>query len=190
MPNMQAKRNGVSQSVALAEAYASAPAAEVELTTVSIHHPTFVEDNTDIPAPIYIVKANEKLIATLEATAPSNAGQAVEFQPIDFKFVMPEENDTAAPAEITFTIENASREIQKHMEHARDSDTFVTVMVRTYLASDTSAPHESPVPTFIMRVVEVTPTLVTVTAGFGSMINESFPKSMFTRYTNPGLVSG
>lgn len=186
---MQPKRVGVSQSEALLEAYASAKASEPEIKTLSIHHLAFVDEN-DNPTPIYLVNNFAPLNATLESTAPLHAGQVVQFQALPFQFVEPEENDTSAPAELTINIENASREVQKHMRHARDSDSYVTVMFRTYLASDTSAPHELPVPTLILRVVDVTSTTVTMTAGFGTLVNEGYPKSMFTRYSNPGLVSG
>lgn len=189
MPVFLPQRVGVSQSVALAEAYASARASEPELITLAIYHPTFVDDD-DNPTAIYIVNAFEKLTATLEDTAPLHAGQPIDFQALPFKFVSPDESDSAAPAEITIDIENASREIQRHMKHARDSDSPVKLMVRTFLGSDTSAPHESPVPTFVLRSVEVSGSTVSARAGFGNLINERFPKTEFTRYSNPGLVSG
>ena len=189
MPVFLPKRQGVSQSVALAEAYAHAKAAEPELITLALYHPTFADD-AGAETAIYIVNDFSPLTATLEADAPLHAGQAVKFEAVPFKFVRPEESDSAAPAEITVEIENASKEIQRHFEHARESDSPVRVMVRTYLPSNTSAPHESPVPTFILKTVEVSMATISAKAGFGNLINERFPKRDYTRDSNPGLVAG
>lgn len=189
MPVFLPPRQGVSQSAALAEAYTHATAGVPELITLAWYHPTFVDDN-DQPTAIYIVNDFSKFLATLEADAPLHAGQVVEYQPLPFVFVRPEESDSASPAEITIEVENASKEIQAHMSHARESDSPVKVMVRTYLPSDTSAPHESPVPTFILKSVEVTALKISARAGFGDLINRRFPRPEYTRDTNPGLLDG
>lgn len=137
MPVFLPKRQGVSQSVALAEAYAHAKAAEPELITLALYHPTFADD-AGAETAIYIVNDFSTLTATLEADAPLHAGLAVKFEAVPFEFVRPNKSDSAAPAEITVEIENASNEIQRHVAHARESDSPVKVMVRTYLPSHTS----------------------------------------------------
>lgn len=50
MPVLLPKRQGVSQTVALAEAYAHAKAAEPGLITISIYHPTPADDPRALPS--------------------------------------------------------------------------------------------------------------------------------------------
>lgn len=189
MPNFLPLRQGVSQSAALAQAYAHATAAEPILVTLEIRHPTFVDDAGN-PTAIRIVNDWTPLTATLEASAPLNAGATVKFEALPFKFLRPEESDGSAPPEISIEIDNVSREIMPHLNHACESDSPVSVMVRSYLPSDTSAPHESPVPVFVLKSVSASMQTISGKAGFGNLINERFPKKFYTRESNPGLVSG
>ena len=189
MPVFLPPRQGISQSNALAEARAFATKGEPILITLEIQHPTFRDDNNN-PTSIFIVNDFTSLMATLEADAPIKPGEVVEFLPLQFKFTRPEESSSAAPPDITIEVQNATREIMRHVEHARESDAPVKIMVRTYLPSDTSAPHESPVPVFVVKSVTATMQTITIKAGFGNLINERFPKCDYTRDSNPGLTQG
>lgn len=189
MPVYLPPRQGVTQSVALAEAYAHATASEVEVVTISIHHPSFV-NAAGQPTAIYITNDFAPFVGRLEATAPLNAGELVTFQAVPFKFVRPTESDTAASAQPTIEIENATAEILEHIEHAAGGTTFLKVMVRIYLPSDNSAPHELPVPSFFVKSGNATLERIVFTISFGDLNNRRFPNLDCTRDSNPGLVAG
>ena len=70
-------------SQAIKEAYASAPANVIIYHTMELWHPAFTD-------PIRVVRDYDDLTATLESTAPRNAGESVTFIAFNFDFTKPE----------------------------------------------------------------------------------------------------
>lgn len=188
MPVMLPARLGVSQSEALREAYAHATAGDPELLTIALYHPAFV-DSLGNPTAVYCVRDMEPLDATLELDAPLHAGQQVTFEPIPFDFTRPEESDGNSPPEVTVSLDNVARDLMPWLAAASASQTPITMIVRVYLPSDTSAPHENPPMSLVLRNVTATATTVSAKAGYGDLINSRFPRKEYTRETHPGLAS-
>ena len=189
MPTYLPARIGISQSAALAEAYASATATDPELITIALYHSAF-RDDLGAPTAIYCVNDWSQLKATIEPGAALHAGQEVTFAAIPFKFVRPEEADGGAPPEVTVEIDNVSREIIPYIKAAAMSGEPVLMTVRVYLASDTSAPHETPPMTLVLRNVTANSSTISARAGYGDIVNRRFPTKEYTGRTHPGLVAG
>ncbi len=182
-------RLGISQSQALAEAYASATATQPELITIALYHSSFKDDDGNTTA-IYCVNDFEPLNATIEAGAALHGGLEVTFQPIPFTFVRPEEADGSAPPEVTLEIDNAAREVSPYLKTASQSKEPVILIARVYLHSDTSAPHEIPPLQLVLKNVVVTPQKVSAKASYGDLVNRRFPTQEYGRRTHPGLTAG
>lgn len=168
-------------SAALAEAYASAPSAEVVLHTLELRHPDFT-------TPIRVVRDRQDLAATLEADAPEDPGAEVTFVAFAFDFLMPEVNKTAVP-EIEIVLDGASAEIIGYLDAAAQSADLIEVTYRPYLASDTSAPQMDPPLTLVIRDVKADIFRVRARAGFGDLGNRRFPAETFTSDRFPGLAA-
>jgi hypothetical protein len=181
MPSYLDPRAGVSISEAIAEAYASATAGDPVLLTLELHHPDFT-------APARVVNDFRTLTATLEADAPYNAGEAVEFSGVPFRYTKPEQTDSGAPAAVGIEIDNVSREITNLLLLAAESFEPVRVIEREYLPSDTSAPHVLPVTTMELSGIEVSVETVRAQLSFGNLTNRKFPSLQYTAENSPGLV--
>ena len=125
-------------SQALKEAYASAPVDQVILDTLEIRHPAFVDDQGN-PAAARIVRGYENIFATLEADAPMNPGQQVEFIAVPFDFTLPGFEEGRVP-ELSITLDNVGRELQGWLEAAASSPQVMEATYRPYLVSDLSGP--------------------------------------------------
>lgn len=114
-------------SEALREAYASASDVVI-LHTLELRHPSFLDDDGQ-PIAIRVVRDNQDLTARLEAGAPLNSGAMVTFIAMGFDLELPP-IDTAPVPEISITLDNASREIVKHLDAASDSQSKIEVTYR------------------------------------------------------------
>ena len=85
-------------SLALREAYASAPSDVVILHTLELRHPSFVDDDSQ-PIAIRVVRDNQNLTARMEATAPLNAFEMVEFIAMGFDLELPPVDTAPVPLE-------------------------------------------------------------------------------------------
>ncbi len=169
-----------SLSAAIKEAYASAPTDSVILHTLELRHPDFV-------APIRVVNDHANLTATLEAAAPVNPGQSVEFIRFAFRFTMPELMTTGTP-EIEIEIDNVDASIVAYMDAAAQSDQLIEVTYRPYLSTDLSAPQMDPPITLVMHDVECDVFAVRGRASFGDFANYRFPTETYDQERFPGLV--
>lgn len=186
MPAYLPARRGIQQSEAYAEAISYAKE-DPALLTLAFYHPAFVDDFGAATA-LYVVCDYRNLLATIEAGAPLHAGQEVEFIACPFRAVLPEESATNRLPQITLEIDNATRQITPYLRLAAASQVPVTMIARTYLASDTSAPHELPPLEVTLMSAETTATTVRAGAGFGDMLNVPFPRIRYTAAEFPGLV--
>lgn len=176
----------MSMDEALAEAYASAPIDDIPLDTIEMHHPAF-KDEFGNPTAIRVVRANEPWMLTLEASAPLNPGEEVEFLPVPFDFTPPGFSENQVPS-LTFSISNVSRLVTQYLEQAIAQTSPITLYYRNYLASDTSAPQINPVIVMTLKAAESGTMQVTGTASLSDVHNWPFPAEKYTPDRFPGLL--
>lgn len=165
----------MSLNQAIKEAYAAAPTDEVVYDTLEFAHTSFASS-------IYVVRGFNNITATLESP-----GGSVEFVAFPFDIVLPEIAQTGAP-EFTITIDNVSAEIVANLELAVASTDLLYVTYRPYLKSDLSAPQMDPPMTLIVDHIEVDVFQVRARAGWGDIMNATFPNELFTTRRFPGLA--
>ena len=187
MPTFLPPLNGVAFSAAYAEAIAVAPVGRVMLPTYELRHPSFVDPATGLLYAIRIVNDHADLTATLEATAPVNAGAAVLFTALPIEVSGPDESDSGSTPAITFAIDGVSQLLVQQLDYALATLVPVTVTERIYASDDTSAPAVTPVITMTLRDVVVTDTRVTAKAMFYDPSNRGFPRQEYTNAQYPGI---
>jgi hypothetical protein len=166
---------------AIKEAYASAPADEVILHTLELWHSAFDQ-------PIRVVRDRTDFNATLENSAPRNAGQSVTFVGYPFDIVPPEVTDKSLP-QCVIEIDNVSREILANIEQAMGGTELVTAIYRAYIASDPSGPQNDPPMTLTLTSVSATLFRIRANAGFPDLANRRFPRLEYTATRFPGLIA-
>jgi hypothetical protein len=167
-------------SQALKEAYASAPSNTIIFSTLELRHPAFTQ-------PIRVVRDYQDLVATLEDSAPVNAGQSVTFIRFAFDITKPEVSSTGVP-QVTITLDNVSREIVANVELAMDTRELIQVTYREYLNTDLSGPQNDPPITMVISTVSADVFKVTAVAGFPDLMNKKFPRTAYNSDEFPGLV--
>lgn len=166
-------------SAAIKEAYALATG--IIYHTLEFRHPSFT-------TPIRVVRGFEDITAGLEATAPLNAGQMVDFAAMAFELTKPEVSPSGVP-QITITIDNVSREIISNIELSMGSTDLVQVTYREYLDSDMTAPQNDPPMSLDIMTISATPFQVSCTAGFPNLMNKKFPTQEYSAEVFPGLIA-
>ena len=167
-------------SQALKEAYASAPAVII-YHTLELRHAAF-------SSPIRVVRDNASLVATLEASAPSQAGQAVTFVGFAFDFTKPEVSASGVPS-ITIEIDNVDRSIVANIEAAMASTSLVTCIYREYISTDLSGPQNNPPLTLTVLTVTADVFRVKCTCGFANLMNYRFPRLEYDAETYASLAT-
>lgn len=172
---------GASITDALKRTYATAPTDTVVYHTIEIHHASF-------DAPIRLVQGWEAITATLEATAPENAGEAVEFSPLYFEFDLPPVRAEEVPY-MEVQIRDASRLIVEPLEAAQADPSPIRMIYRPYLSSDFTTPQMSPPLDLYFERIGVSTSESTVTghATFDDFRNRAFPAKNYTPGEFPGL---
>lgn len=173
-------------SEALAEAYASAPADEVILHTIELLHPAFLDAGQ--PVGVRVVRDTQNHTLTLEAGAPLDAGQAVEFTGMAFEFSRPDVLPDGSPV-VQLEVDNVSRELMRHLDAAAMSPDQVTLIYREYLASDPTGPQNDPPLQLTLLSVSADSLRVRGQAGFVQVANRRFPNVDYTPEAFPGLVA-
>jgi len=187
MPSFGPPLNGITHSDALKEAWVHAPGSVVIHDTLSFAmKPSPFLDGDGNPMEARVVNDWVPLAATLEDSAPMNAGEEVTFQPVPFELELPPEQEGGIP-DIQISVDNVSRELSELLEQTDGTRNIVTVTHRRYLSSDTSGPHTIPVLTLTVRTPVVTVDRVTATAGFGEMHNTRWPADVHDVARFPGL---
>jgi len=168
-------------SDAIKEAYAVAPRGLVIYHTLELNHATFTE-------PLRVVRDNVDLNATLEDSAPHNAGEEVTFVGYAFDFTKPEVSSQGIP-QMRIIIDNVSRHINAALEGALGSTDLVTVIYREFISTDLSGPQNDPPIT--MQIIDVTADVfrITATCGFPGLMNRKFPTEEYNAENSPGLVT-
>lgn len=166
---------------AIREAYAAAPANVVIYHTLEIRHPSF-------STPIRVVRDVADLTATLESSAPLDAGTAVLWLGFAFDLVPPEVSAAGSPL-MTIEIDNVSREILVNIEAAMSSPDLCKATYRAYLSSDLSGPQNDPPMHLTIFTIAVTPLRIRATAGFTDITNKRFPGEDYDAERFPGLIA-
>ena len=175
-----------SLSDALTEAYACAPSGVVILHTLEIRHPNFIDNNGN-PSAIRVVRDHKDLVATLESSAPINAGEQVTFTSFAFDITLPKISDMSSP-ECIISIDNVDREMVLNIERAVTSRDVIKVTYRPYLSTDLTSPHYDPPLHLTLRDIVADVFKVTGKARFSDLANISFPNELYTATRFPGLV--
>lgn len=170
-------------SQAIKEAYASCPVSSIIYHTLEIYHPSFT-------VPIRVVRDTVNLTASLEASAPRDAGQAVDFIGYQFDITPPEISTSGVP-QCTVEIDNVSREILAQIEAAVASGSLdlITMTYRAYLSDDLSGPENDPPLTLTISDITATVFRISATAGFANLANKRFPSVDYTAEVFPGLIA-
>lgn len=188
MPAYLPPRRGISHSTAIAEARSFARVDRPELLTLAFYHSNFVDDVGD-PIALYVVNDFEPLVATIEAGAPLDAGQAVTFEPVPMRVVFPEESaDNRSPGAV-IEISNVLRELSPYLRAAAGTMEPVRLIVRTYLPHDTSAPHEMPPLSLELTGANTDGVNVRFGANYGDVTNFPFPAVAYTAEGFPALAA-
>lgn len=180
MPTYQPPLHGVSLSEALAEAAAIAPISRAMLSAFELWHPT-------LTGPVRIVNNHAALWATLEADAPRDAGEEVEFLASYVEVTKPEESDAAATPEITLSVANVSGLLSDALRQARGSLVPWEIIERLYASDDTSAPAILPPTKLTVTAAEISGVVASITASFGDPGNVAVPRATFRIEQYPGL---
>lgn len=166
-------------SAAIKEAYVNAKG--VVYHTLELRHPKFT-------SPVRVVRGYGGITARLEASAPANPGEYVDFVNMPFELTRPEQSSTGVPS-ITITIDNVSREIVANIELALASTDLVVATYREYLDSDLSGPQNDPPTHLDIMTCSASVFTVTATAGFTNLNNKKFPTEEYSTERFPGLVA-
>ncbi|NMV36772.1 DUF1833 family protein [Ralstonia insidiosa] len=176
-------------SQALKEAYAANPSNDIVLNTLEIRHPAFV-DAGGSPTAIRVVQGYEDIVATLEASAPLDAGKPVTFVAGAFNFTLPGFKEGEVP-QLQITIDNVSQEVTAHLEQAIGQVAPIEVTYRPYLMSDLSGPQMDPPFNMLLTNVKAELFQVTGTATLNDVHNWGFPggaNGVYTLTRFPGLL--
>lgn len=167
-------------SLALKEAYASAPAGVVIYPTLELRHPAF-------STPIRVVRDFSQLDARLEIGAPLDSGALVTFVGFNFEFTKPDVNADGVP-QISIEIDNVDRSIINNIEAAVSTTDLVRATYREYLSTDLSAPQNNPPLHMTILAISADMFRVRATAGFPDLMNKKFPTTEYDSEVFPGLV--
>jgi hypothetical protein len=173
-------------SEALKEAYASNPVGQVIIETLEFRHPSFIDDNGN-PAALRVVRDYQAVFVGLEATAPLQPGETVEFMAFAFDITLPgfEENQTP---QLSITIDNVGRELITQLEAATSSQQPIEVTYRPYLLSDLSGPQMDPPITMTVTNAVADVFQIQMDATLDDVSNQPFPRRQYTPQDFPGLV--
>jgi len=168
----------------LKEYFFAAPADAIALDTLEFRHPAFVADGA--PVAVRIVRAPADIVATLEAGAPFQAGQAVTFRALAFALRPPESPERGLPV-VELAIDNATAELMPWLELATASFAPIALSYRQYLDHDLTAPAYV-LHGLTARRVRGDALRITGTAGFEDFLSQPFPAQIYTLEAFRGLA--
>lgn len=152
--------------------------------TLEFRHPAFVEAGA--PVAVRIVRAATDIVATLEASAPFQAGQSVTFRALAFALTPPESPERGLP-QIDLAIDNATADLMPWLELAAASFAPVELSYRQYLDSDLTAPAYV-LHGLTAKRVRGDMVRITGSAGFENLLGRAFPDQIYTLEVYRGLA--
>lgn len=183
-------------SEAIEEARASAPADVIELETIEIVHPAFV-DEAEEPDSIRGVLDEAAWELELEADAPLKGGEVVTFSPLALRVERPaQEEGTLGQVRLSF--DNVPRAFMPLLDEAVQVRATARLILRTWVAvrdSETgvyaaAGPPDEILGELTIRDIEVSGRTVTGTARFLDLLNVGFPGRTFSREEFAALFGG
>lgn len=153
--------------------YSSAPASEVIIPTLEIRHPSAFD-------PIRICAGFEDQTVTLEDDS------VVTFIAGGIDVALPAKN-TSGQQKLIFAIDNVTGQAQQAIDAAIAAGGQTSIIYRTYLSSDLTAPAEPPL---YMTLVGGTfeGSTVQLQASYYDLLNTSWPRERYTLDFSPGLA--
>jgi len=94
--------------------------------------------------------------------------------------------DNSGGQSLQFAIDGVMGEAQQRIDQALQAEEPITLIYRTYVASDKSAPAEAPY-RFNVKAGSMQGISVNITAGFFDLINTRFPRDLYTLQFVPGV---
>ena len=178
---------GAHWSEAWAEAQAAVAADVIELMTLELLHPAFV-DAYGATVSVRAVCDTQDRNLPLEDSAPLNAGATVPFTGIPFDMPWPEVEEGRVP-QLTIRIDNIGREIVPYLDAAIALQAPITVIMRVYvldMATNIARAGIDPV-TFLLRNVTVSETYVEGSASPADLANLRALRVIYDLESYPGL---
>jgi len=130
-------------------------------------------------APILLCKGFEDQVCITED------GRTLTFIASGIDVALPKKTNSGAQ-NLTFAIDNVTGEAQQQIDAALEAQERVTLMYRTYLASDLSAPAERPLRMSVLGG-SIVGTQIQIQAGFFDLINVAWPRDLYTTKFAPAL---
>lgn len=126
----------IGATAAWAEASAAVPKDDVQLVTLELHHPAFLNELGQQTA-IRAVRNTEDCVLTLEVGAPLGGGLPALFTAIPFEIDGPRIGPLGAYS--TLKLDNVNREVSRYLDAATRINSPVLAIFRGYMASDPTA---------------------------------------------------
>jgi hypothetical protein len=145
-------------------------------------HPTF----TDRPR---IVADRQNFLGILEADAPYNAGELVQFAAMPIEVLLPEENMESAAPTVTMRLDNVAGILTPYLNMALETLDPIEVIIREFASDDNSAPARLPPIRMVVRSASVGETSVTLQAAYSDPANRGFPTKDYIATQYPGLIA-
>ena len=165
---------------ALKEAFASAPICEIIYHCLEINHPDFTQ-------PIRIVQGNDNVFARLEADAPIDSGEIVEFIGAPWDMKPPAVQEDRMP-ELELSFDNVSREITRYLSLASVGGQPLKVIYRIYTTSTLEiAPQIDPPIEMEINSATADVYMVTTKATLDDVFGSAFPVERYTHERFPSL---
>jgi len=158
----------------LKKVYASAPAGQTYVETLSLSHSAF-------PQTFYINNAMKLWNFQL------SAGVYQDFIPVPFRIVMPTV-DGKGQQDMNLVIDNVGRDAMDAIEAAAlKPQENIVVVCRIYLNSAGSLPQNDPPLTLSLSQIEVTKEAISGVATRADVLNKTFPSFIYRTDYFPGL---
>lgn len=161
-------------SAALKEIYASAPATQRYIETLSFGHSLF-------PQTYYLTNDNAAWDFLLES------GQLVTFAPMPFRIILPT-LDGKGQQDLSLTLANIGRDLVDPLEAAIALPSEpIRCTYRVYIDTPSTSPQNSPPLVLTITGVSVTAEAVSATATRTDVLSRAFPFNFYQYTQFPGL---
>jgi hypothetical protein len=146
---------------------------------------------------------NDVIIRTLEITSAAWAepillatgfrdqvcttedGRTLTFRGVNMSITLPSK-DNKGNQTLAFAIDNTTGEVSRYVDSAIEANTRATVIYRTFLSSNKSAPQERPYRLTILSG-ELKGIIAQLQCGYFNMIGTAWPRKYLTADYAPGL---
>lgn len=112
-------------------------------------------------------------------------GRTVTFQAAGIDVALPKK-DTDGSQQLGIAIDNVRGDAQLLLDQAKEAGELVTVIYRSYLDSDHSAPADRPIRMSVLSA-SMSGASVQLSCGYFDLINAAWPRDRYTSLFAPGL---